>query len=607
MNAIVVFSQKHHDVDSLIQVIEQKIKDEKYISAEETLFDYKSKPVYEVDSIKLKIDFILSKLYIIQNKDEKALAILLKGLTRMETSFSSKYYAKYAYEVGSMFSKIKNYPKAKKYFCLMVKNDIHKSDSVDVSKGYLGIGSIYLRKYGEVKFKVRKGDSISNKIYSDSLMYFYEKAIDFFPKKVKDKGFLADIYSNIGGYYFFERKYDSVEKYTKLTLDIYDKLGDSLKMASTLNTLAAANIYKVDFKSAKKYYLLALSLVEDKLDYESINLKILFIKNLANLHSRSKQFEKAYSYLIKYERLNDSLNLASANEKYAEYEAKYNVTEKEKQTEAERNKRKNAEMWLYIIGVVTTLIILLVWLFYRTQKIVREKQVLVLEKEKTEQERQIDKLKNDGQIKILNATIDAKEDERRYIAEILHDSVSALLSSVGLHLQAAKIELKEDAPEEIFKAQSIVSEAGEKIRNLSHKLISSVLLKFGLSYAVEDLCEKYSNSKLKFECEFNNVERYSRDFEIKIHNIIEELVNNIIKHSKASKAKIVMIQEDGVLQLEISDNGIGFNLEKMKSVNTSGLGLSQIEARINVMEGEIEINSSIGQGTNIIIRLVIPN
>ena len=138
---------------------------------------------------------------------------------------------------------------------------------------------------------------------------------------------------------------------------------------------------------------------------------------------------------------------------------------------------------------------------------------------KLKQQNRLEQVANDTQTRIINATIDAKEKERKNIAEILHDSVSALLSSANLHLQASKSQLNGTAPPEIGKAQEIVNEASVKIRDLSHTLISSVLMKFGLAFAVHDLCEKYSNSELSLMSDDNGIKRYNQRFEIKIYHI----------------------------------------------------------------------------------------
>jgi signal transduction histidine kinase len=185
----------------------------------------------------------------------------------------------------------------------------------------------------------------------------------------------------------------------------------------------------------------------------------------------------------------------------------------------------------------------------------------------------------------------------------LHDSVSALLSSANLHLQATKKQFNGNAPIEILKSQEIITEASQKIRDLSHTLVSSVLLKFGLNFAIKDIAEKYSNSELSINTEIGSLRRYHQNFEIKVHNIIQELTNNILKHSKAKNAVIRLKEEKGQIILQISDDGIGF--DKTKITSKDGLGINQIDARIQMMKGRFTISSKKGKGTQINVELPI--
>ena len=201
----------------------------------------------------------------------------------------------------------------------------------------------------------------------------------------------------------------------------------------------------------------------------------------------------------------------------------------------------------------------------------------------------IEKLKNETQFKILAATLDGRLEERKKIASVLHDNVSALLSAANLHLHAVKNNFRKESLGEIIKTQEIILEASEKIRDLSHKLVPAMLLKFGLTAALNDLCEKLSNTNLSLKSETKNVERFEQDFEIKIYNIINELLNNILKHSDATSGTIKLEQLEGKLQIIVFDNGKGFDINK--TAGERGVGLSQVEARVRALNGMIKINS----------------
>jgi signal transduction histidine kinase len=126
-----------------------------------------------------------------------------------------------------------------------------------------------------------------------------------------------------------------------------------------------------------------------------------------------------------------------------------------------------------------------------------------------------------------------------------------------------------------------------------------------LFYAVEDVCEKNSNSKLQVEYEsaIEKEKRFTDEFEIKIFFIISELINNIIKHSNASMAKISIAQNGDQLSINVFDNGKGFDMSKFNTLE--GFGINQIKSRINGMKGKISIDSKLDMGTIITIEVPI--
>ena len=605
INATISFSQNLSKTDSLIGVVNEYIKIEDYLIAEKLVDSLKKTPQYQIDSVKLAIDFSEAILYKTQNKDDIALEILLNGLSQIKENQKTRYKAEYAYEIGSGFSKLKKHSLAIKYFRMVYSYGFQFNDSLEFSKGGLGIANQHYRVYVAL-LSEKKKDTLKMRIHRDSLDHYWGVATSYFPKKEIDKTILGYLYDARNAYNYYEDDFEKAEYFGQKALEIWENSPDSIYMVYTLNILGALNWKKKDYNKSIIYYSRGLKLVENGKSYKARKSKQIFLYNLAQSYSYIDDYKNAFDLRTRSMSLANELSEETAQKEYVEIEARYNFSEKEKIAEQEKNKRKNAEMRLYIVGASTTVMLLFVWLFYRGQKIKREKKLLVLQKETLIKEREIEQLNNEAQIKILNATLDGKEAERKQIAEILHNSVSALLSSAGLHLQAAKIVLKENAPEEISKSQVIVEEAGDKIRDLSHQLISSVLMKFGLGFAMDDLCEKYSNSKLSFKCEPENIQRYSTDFEIKVHSIIDELINNVIKHSEATEAQILLKDNGSYLKIKIIDNGKGFDINKMKGRSDVGLGLPQIEARIKMMDGVFEIKSSKEMGTHIYMKLPIP-
>jgi signal transduction histidine kinase len=205
---------------------------------------------------------------------------------------------------------------------------------------------------------------------------------------------------------------------------------------------------------------------------------------------------------------------------------------------------------------------------------------------------------------IINASIDGQESERKKIAAFLHDNISASLSSAALHLNVFNLK-NQFQSEEILKTKTILEDAHNQIRDLSHQLMPTLLIRFGLFYALDDLCEKNSNSmmQIKYQSIIPIKTRYNDEFEMKLYFMITELLNNIIKHSQASVAQVSLEKNNNYLLIQVSDNGKGFSTQKLEIAE--GFGLNQIRARINNMNGTITVNSKENKGTIIVIKVAL--
>ncbi|MEP6929313.1 MAG: ATP-binding protein [Flavobacterium sp.] len=271
-----------------------------------------------------------------------------------------------------------------------------------------------------------------------------------------------------------------------------------------------------------------------------------------------------------------------------------------KKTETSTNAIKKEQLQLIktdnkkIVSLVVILIIMLLilsYFYYRNNELKRKN------KQKD--------IKQKIQLNIINSGIDGQENERKKIALFLHDNINSLLSSVGLHLNAFSAQNNIQS-EEIFKAKAILEEAHDRLRDMSHELIPALLVRFGLLYALEDLCEKNTNPNLHFHflSSISTEKRYTEKFEMKIYFIVSELFNNIIKHSGATKAQISLRENENWLILIIHDNGKGFNTEKLNE--NEGFGLNRIRARVKKLKGSITIISKTEGNTGTSLKIKVP-
>jgi PAS domain S-box-containing protein len=204
---------------------------------------------------------------------------------------------------------------------------------------------------------------------------------------------------------------------------------------------------------------------------------------------------------------------------------------------------------------------------------------------------------------LTQATIDGQEKERKEIGKELHDNINQILSTTKLYLDLAQNSAAGNAAEMIAASSRNIMEAINEIRKLSRSLVPPTLGDLGLVESVKDLCENFTNMKT-FNIEFihrNIKEKNLPDNQkLMLFRIIQEQTNNIVKHSGAQTVKIVMKAVRGLLTLQISDDGRGFDVSKTKR----GVGLNNIINRAELFNGKVEVIAAPGNGCS--VKVTVP-
>ena len=428
-------------------------------------------------------------------------------------------------------------------------------------------------------------------------IYYYKKSLEY-STRIKDSAQIVFTKLNLTWAYFDIGRYEEGLPYLKYINKHHEKHGDTSTIVA-LNMLNGMYYnYKNDPEKATFFFENAIKLGKEgneksDLSYSHHEYSKFLLKNgdYKNAYKNLAIFNAITDELNDEEKLNKA-NVAGINLEIDEYKREIDKIESEFKTkeyvllqEQSRNKK--------IVIVLSAILLLLFLLFY-----------LYSQNAQLKQKNKLKDLRSKAQENMINASINGQELERKKIAAFLHDNISALLSSAGLHLHAYTSQ-NQSYPQEIMKTKAILEEAHDQVRDLSHELMPSLLARFGLFDALDDLCEKNSNSILHFEytSSINRKTRYDEDFEMKIYFIIMELLNNIIKHSDASQSKLSMDENNELLKITLMDNGKGFDSSKFHVLE--GFGLNQIKARINNLRGNIYLNSKLNAGTTITIEVPI--
>ena len=474
--------------------------------------------------------------------------------------------------------------------------------------------------------------------YPDKALFYYNKSL-FYADKTNNSNLKNKLNNNLGNIYCFDKKqFERGLNHYKKSIALSTKIKDSSQIYfTTINLIWAcfdnklykkglpylnfANKFQKKFgdssnivnlnmlngiysshinknKEANSYFLNAIKLGLKESDKSDLSFAYLeYSKFLVKIGNHKKAYECLEIYSKIYEEMFNehilaTVNAAGVNIELDESKRDFKRVEtgfKQKQHLLQERALKKQKIFIIIIGLCI-LTAIMIYFFFQNAKL--------------KQKNKLNKIRSKLQLNVINATFDGKEIERKKIASLLHDSISSKLSSAGLQLSAFSTITKIDS-EEIKKTKEILKEVHDEIRNLSHELSPSLLAKFGLYHAIQDLCDKNSNIFIEFKhsIAIDLKQRYNEEFETKLYQIISELFNNILKHSKASKALITIDEVNNELIIIIEDNGKGF--KTTKSTSNEGFGLTQIRARVYSMNGEIYINSIVDTGTLITLKVPI--
>ena len=467
---------------------------------------------------------------------------------------------------------------------------------------YYKKGLIYVEKTNNFKLKNLLHNNLGNiycfnkKEYIKGI-YHYKKSLEY-STKVKDTFGLILTNLNIAWAYFDINEFDQGYPYLDFVNQHHQKNGSDLTEVAVPMLNAIYYSDKNQKSKAIAYYNQAIELGNS--GNEKFDLALTH-QEYSKFLKKIGWYKEAYEHLVLYNTITEQINNQEKllkqkqegfNLEIEEYkrqidkiESEYNAQQKLLIEEKSIAKKK-----LSILVIILLIGSILFYFYFQNSRLT--------------QRNRLNSLRNKIQQNIINATLSGQETERKKIASFLHDNISALLSAAGLHLTVFN-QKNGITSEEISKTILLLKEAHDKVRDLSHELIPSLLVRFGLFYALEDLCEKNSNSTISFEYESNitKTTRFQEEFEIKIYFILAELINNIIKHSEATIGKIDIKQNEHQLKIQVIDNGKGFKTDQPNFFE--GFGINQIRARINTMKGKLLIDSKLGMGTIITIQVPI--
>jgi signal transduction histidine kinase len=423
---------------------------------------------------------------------------------------------------------------------------------------------------------------------------YIQEAIGFLGQ-TRDAEALAVQLNNYGAIMLSGGSPDTALIYLNQALALRRELDDKKAIASTLASLGEVYLRKNQFERAEHSLNEALSLATDAgVKEEQINS----LNRLAELYARTGRKDLALETLRNYIRLKDEVYNDQVNARILEMQTRYDAEKSEQQITLLTSRQQLAELKVQqqrtqMILLVGLAIIILGGAFFEYYRY-RQKQKTLWQAEKIHQQ----ELR-------MQAVIEAQENERKRISEDLHDGIGQTLSGLKMVCQGiaenAALEMSEKGQLQAL-GQSL-DNACTEVRTLSHQMRPKALSALGLIPAIEEmLSSAFSHSPAHYQFDHYGVaeERLPEIIEVSIYRILQELVNNILKHSKAQEASFQLIRNKQGLVLMVEDNGEGFDATTRKG---KGIGLLNLDSRVNLIHGDIHFESKTGEGTLVTIRI----
>jgi two-component system, NarL family, sensor kinase len=444
--------------------------------------------------------------------------------------------------LAGIFLNLKQYEKSKKYMD-EAKQLIYKAATEDMIASYYKAVAVY-----EMDFNDNYTAALEN--FNKALQYVSTDSY-------YDKAERADIYEFMGKMFYHRKNFAAAIEKAKMSINLYKEKGSQEELISN-------------------YQIIALS------------------------YKGTGNYAAAYEYLDTLSTVKDSITNQRFKNELIETERKYNI--KEKNIEIENLKKANSAerkiKFQYGVLALVTLLGSSVLILYIRNRRKLHRQQLSIQKAKVEQ------LEKEKQVASLEYLIKGQEEERTRVAKDLHDGLGGMLSGVKMSL--SKISGQEQ-PKELFTIVDQLDQSIRELRYIAHNMMPEALLRFGLDEALKNLCSGLNQSKqinISYQSYGWNG-NISKDYEVILYRIVQELINNAVKHGKPKNILVQLIESDNHISLTVEDDGTGYvaNNPDVKK----GIGLSNIESRVQYLNATMDIQSERGTGTTVNIEMNMTN
>ncbi len=537
----------------------------------------------------------LGDYYMSREMYQEAMSCYLKSISIEEKRKDDLRIADLNDKLGTVYYYMEVFDKSLDYYEKTLGIYQSKSDTSGIAGVLSNIGNLHSSR----EFCEKRTD--------EEKLSDYNTAIDFLERSAAlysithNRQGIAKVNQDIAAVYNKMNKPEMALGYVQKSLDWYREMNDPEGIAGTLYTIGKtyyrAKDYKRSIESFKESEKIAL---EGNL---TGGIQYLY-EALAMPYYDIGDFKNAYNTYIKYMTIRDSVYNSEKSKQIIELETKYQSELKQQEIMRLTAEKKRKNSLIYMLAALAALLGLSIIYFFRLVK----KNKIISDQNIQIREDKIRELEKERLYLAARSVMEGEEAERSRLAGDLHNGLGGLLSGIKINLSAMKENavITHENISAFNHAISLLDTSITELRRIAHNLMPETLNHYGLKTAVEDFCTQFAPSGppeigLQF---FGENIRYTKELELTIYRIIQELVNNALKHAGATKINVEVISEPKRLFARVTDNGKGFEVSG-KNTERKGKGLENLRDRVVAMNGTFDVWSKPGQGTEISAEIQI--
>lgn len=530
--------------------------------------------------------------FMAENNIDSAAHWFQKGMNSISEKAFQKSNGFACSEMGTLFLSTSDFDSAEHYYLKAIHSFEQINDTSNLTTNYLTMSAIFqnlhewnmANQYIERAYQLQAGSkdtdmllgclnmkaSIKNEGFTDTINFI---------KLVDSSTYIFQRYSKPSIYELFNQHLMQFE--SCILQHKFTEAGSHLKTCDSANHIMLNDGMQMQIDYMKCMLANESHLTEPNspnaeslaLNFGGMNQHIYasrLYNALRNSAVRESDYYSAYKYNIAYQRSNDSLLQQNNRGQLLELERKYESEKKEKQILAQNSKllKSKFQIGVLLFSLVGILMTSFIFFGYKKRKQAQSETIL--------------------QQQYTDALIQNTEDERKRIASDLHDGVNHELLTLKNKINSGnKIHSNE------------IDQVIQEVRQVSRDLYPAMFDNIGLKASIEALCERLTEIGLFTTCDINYTSKLSKRNELQLYRIIQEALNNTLKHAKANAAKVTIETKGNELFVEIKDNGIGFDTNE-KTKDHASFGLQSFLQRARAIGGKSHIDSN-SSGTTLIL------